>query len=77
MNPIDPPITHRPTSLGADPEPLGSDRFDCLLARHVEEVRQPARLPRLAGAARRFRHAAPRRSVVAAPSRGHALVGGR
>ena len=42
--PIDPPITYRPDLPGADPEPIGSDRFEWLLTREVEHA--PPAVPR-------------------------------
>lgn len=44
--PIDPPITFRPTSLGHDPEPMGSDRFATLVARAAGEALTPPRRAR-------------------------------
>ncbi len=48
---IDPPITFCPTSIGRDPEPLGSDRFATMMSRAAEAA-APARR------SRRFEHRA-------------------
>jgi hypothetical protein len=41
--PIDPPITFRPTSVGHDPEPMGSDRFATLMGREAGTAGAPSR----------------------------------